>query len=62
MQISDDQNTITYKLEFVEDNSDDCCMGCYFEHAALEVVCPHVPCRDYERKDKKKGIFKEVKP
>ena len=63
MQISDDQNTITYnsdRLEFVEYHNRDC-GECYFKGFGI-IKCYELPCQAHERKDNKRGIFKEVKP
>ncbi len=59
MNISDDQNTIiidgdTYEATIREDIF---CRGCHLNNVLQ--YCDDIPCRSYERKDKRIVVFKK---
>lgn len=59
MNISDDQNTITIDGNTFEaaTSEDKFCRGCQLNHVLQ--YCDDIPCRSYERKDKRIVIFKK---
>lgn len=60
MDISDDQNTITIDSDTYEAVISECpfCRGCQLD--TVLQYCDDIPCRSYDRKDKRKVIFKKL--
>ena len=59
MNISDDQNTITIDSDTYEAviNEDKFCRDCQLNNVLQ--YCNDIPCRSYERKDKRIVVFKK---
>ncbi|MFV0599146.1 MAG: hypothetical protein ACK5M0_05415 [Bacteroidales bacterium] len=59
MKISDDQNTITIDSNTYEAAISECrfCQDCQLKHVLQ--YCDDIPCRSYERKDKRIVVFKK---
>jgi hypothetical protein len=61
MEISRDQNTIkldNFIVNFNQTKGRKTCVECYFRTLpATECIKLDIPCRRYERRDKRNGIF-----
>jgi hypothetical protein len=60
VEVSDDENTVTVttRLEFVEARSLRC-MNCYGDLS--DKICENLPCQGVDRKDGRRGYFREVR-
>ena len=60
VEVSDDENTVTVttRLEFVETYGNRCC---WCAACGKEDICEHAPCLETNRKDGRRGYFREVR-
>ena len=60
VEVSDDQNTVTVttRLEFVEADGIRCC---WCAARGKEDICETAPCLETNRKDGRRGYFREVR-
>ena len=60
VEVSDDENTVkvTTRLEFVETDGKRCC---WCAACGKEDICDRAPCLETNRKDGRRGYFREVR-